>query len=127
MTPNMVSPSLQRIFQPFQDEKPRALADHEPVCMGVKRRAAPGWRQCPELAETDLGIQTVGPGHPAGQNRIAAMGAEHVAGQLYGIKGGCAGGIQGKGRAAKSQCLGQNSGGKGRNLAGQALISGQRG
>ena len=118
-------PVVQGVVQPLQHQDPRPFAHDEAVGPGIEGGAPARGGKGPELAETDLGVEAVGAGDAAGQNRVQASCAEGVAGELDGIDGGGAGRIEGIAAAAQPQGTGQEGAGEAGDAGGQAPVSGE--
>ena len=114
----------QGICKALQDEDARAFAHHQPVRGTVKRRAAAGRGQGPQLAESHLGEQAVRPRHPARQHGVGAPRAQLVAGQLDRVERRGAGRIQGVAAAPQPQRPGQDGRRQAGDLAGEVPVAG---
>ena len=114
----------QGICEALQDEDARAFAHHQPVGGPVKRRAAAGRGQGPQLAESHLGEQAVRPRHPARQHGVGAARAQLVAGQLDRVERRGAGRIQGVAAAAQPQRPGQDGRRQAGDPAGEVSVAG---
>ncbi len=75
-------PVLQRPVEALEHEHAGPLAHHQAVGPGVERRADPRRRERAELAEPDLGVETVRAGGAAREDRVQATGAQLLAGEV---------------------------------------------
>ncbi len=116
-------PVTQCIIQSFENNHPRAFSHHKTIRVFIKRSASARWRECAQLAETDLSIKAFRSGDSSGQHGICTACMEFVACEFHSIKrrGACC--IKRKTSASESKSLGQNRPRKTRHPATQTLFS----
>ena len=105
---NAVAVAL-RILQALQQEYARPFANHQAVGSRVERTAPPRWRQRPQLSESHLRIEAVGPRDAARQHGVGAAGEQLIGRQFERIEGGSARGVESIMAAAQAERFRQNS------------------
>ena len=98
-----VIPVANRIGQPLEDEHPRAFADDQAVAAMVERRGPASRRERPELRESHLGVERIGPRHASADHGVGPPGPQLVDGQLEGVERRAAGRVERVGDAPQSQ------------------------
>ena len=66
------------VAQSFQDEDARPFADDQPIGGGIERRAFSAEGKRPQLRETHLRIEAIGPRQTAGQHGVGSAGEQFV-------------------------------------------------
>ena len=75
-----------RVRESFQNQNPRAFANHETVAARVERRATPRRRQRAQLRKTHLRVERIGPRQTARQHRVRAPREQFVARELQRVE-----------------------------------------